>query len=391
MSQKTSQWSMLAEPITKPKNPYFGSGPCAKRPGWQVEVLKNAPLGTSHRSQQCLNMIQEVLAKSKALLNLPADYQIALLGGSDTASFESAMWNLLGENPVDVVFFEEFGRHWYNDITKQLKLSNVTAINANFGEVPDISKINCDNDVVLTLNGTTSGVCFNDLDFIPSNRKGLVLCDATSAVFSIPIDFTKLDAITYSWQKSLGGEAQHGILILSPRAIDRLNNYVPTWPIPRILQLTSQGKFNQQLFNGATINTPSMMCVFDALDSLNWALEQEKTKSLFQIVAENYQIVADFAENSHWLKPLCSNKKYRSKTSACFKIIDAEFNQLDEENQRKKLKELANFLGKHHAGFDFINHKAAPPSLRIWCGPTIDTQDLIIFLQWLEYGYSSCF
>lgn len=375
------------KPRSKPKNRCFGSGPCSKRPNWNEKILKNAPVGRSHRSTYCLDIIKDVLKKSREILDIPNDYKMGIIGGSDTGAFECAVWNLLGERGVDVVYFEEFGRHWRNDIIDQLKINDTREFRAEFGKIPDISNLDFNRDVVFTLNGTTSGVCFHNLNFIPNDRSGLVFCDATSAVFSIPIDFSKIDILTYSWQKSLGGEAQHGILVLSPRAIERLEKFNPERPIPRLFQIKKNGKIIEDVFNGSTINTPSMLCIYDALDSLNWCKKYGGIEKMYKIVNDNYLTLSSFIDSKSWIKNLCEERKFQSKTSVCFTINSEEFNKLDDLNKKQKINEIYQFISKEKVGFDFVNHKAAPPSFRIWCGPTVNKKDIEILCNWIEYGY----
>ncbi len=373
-------------PKIKPKNTCFGSGPCSKRPGFTVNILKDAPLGRSHRSAESLKLIREVIEKSVNLLNLPTDYKIAIMPASDTGAFEAAMWNMLGYKEVDVIFFEEFGKNWRNDIINELKIPNTREFKADFGKAPDLTNLDFSHDIVFTLNGTTSGVCFHNLDFIPSQRTGLVFCDATSAVFSIPIDFLKLDVITYSWQKSIGGEAQHGILILSPKAIDRLNTFQPLWPIPKIFQIKKNGKLDEEVFNGSTINTPSMLCIYDALDGMKW-LENIGQKNIYKIVNDNYTALANFIEETSWLTNMCHDEKYRSKTSVCFTINDLKFNSMLDADKKARIKSIAEIISQNNAGFDIINHKSAPASFRVWCGPTVQKNDILALCKWIDYAY----
>lgn len=372
----------------KPQNPCFSSGPCSKRPNWSPSVLNNALLGRSHRSADAMVQIKELLEKTRKLLDIPSDYKIGIFAGSDTGAFELALWNFIGYTGVNVMYQEHFGKVWHNDIVSQLQIKDVKTISADFGKVPDLSQIDFSKDLVFTLNGTTSGVCFKNLDFIPNNRKGLTICDATSIVYSIPIDFSKLDITTYSWQKSLGGEAQHGILILSPRAIERLKVYTPTWPIPKLFQIAKNGNIIEEIFEGSTINTPSMMCIHDCLDSINWANSIGGKNELFARVKRNFSALNDFIEKTSWLENLCYDTNYQSPTSVCFTINTKEFKSKTEEEQRTFIKNIVMEISKENAGFDFANHKAAPPSFRIWCGPTIETDDITAICNWIEYIYN---
>lgn len=374
--------------INKPKNKCFGSGPCSKFPNWSIENFKNIQFGRSHRAYHSVETINKILLYTKELLNIPKDYEVGIIGGSDTGAFECAMWNLLGKNPIDILCQEYFGKIWLNDIKDQLKIQDYNLFQAEYGEVPNINKLSKNRDLVFTLNGTTSGVCFNNLDFIEESENRIVLCDATSAVYSIPIDFKKLDAVTFSFQKSLGGEAQHGILILSPKAIKRINEYKPRWPIPRLFQITkNEGGLNYDIFKGNTINTPSMICIYDMLFAMEWAINNGGSDFLYQKVESNFKFLNEFIENNNkWLSNLCINENFRSKTSVCFKIIDKKLINTAEE-ERLILKKIAQILEKEDVGYDILNHKKAPPSFRIWCGPTINVEDIEILCQWIKYIY----
>lgn len=375
------------KPISKPSSNKFSSGPCAKRPEWNAEFLNQTELlGRSHRSKEVLQLINNVNALSAELLNVPADYKIAIMAASDTGAFEAAMWNMLGARGVDVVYFEAFGQEWYKAITEQLRLSDVRKFSAEFGKVPDISLLNFDRDVVFTLNGTTSGVCFNDLDFIPSDRKGLTFCDATSAAFSMPMDFSKLDVTTYSWQKSLGGEAQHGVLILSPRAVKRIEEYTPTWPLPKIYQLKKKGVFAAQVFEGSVINTTSTICILDAWDALSWIKKIGGAEGAYSRVNANFAAISDFLNSSENFENLCADKKFQSRTSVCFRPSGDWFKKLDEAEQRKFIDKVAKILQDEKVAFDIKGYNSAPPSFRVWCGVTANSSDIKILCQWFEYA-----
>lgn len=378
------------KPDLKPARNKFSSGPCIKRPNWNSDFLNQSELlGRSHRSKEVLNLINQVNALSLELLNVPKDYKIAIIAASDTGAFEAAMWNMLGARAVDVIYFEAFGAEWYKAISEQLKLKNVRKFSAEFGKMPDISEVNFDNDVVFTLNGTTSGVCFNDLDFIPNNRQGLTFCDATSAAFSMPIDFSKLDITTYSWQKSLGGEAQHGVMILSPRAIARISEYTPNWPIPKIYQLKKKGEFNAAVFEGSVINTTSTMCILDAFDALNWIKENGGIEAMYKRVDTNFSAVSNFLKNSENFENLCAEEKFRSRTSVCFQPKKSWFKALQENEQRKFIDKIAALLQAEKIAFDIKGYNSAPPSFRIWCGLTADASDIEILCQWFEYAFEA--
>ncbi len=376
------------QPTQKPNSNKFSSGPCAKRPNWNAEFLnKTELLGRSHRSKEVLKVINEVNALSLELLNVPKDYKIAIIAASDTGAFEAAMWNMLGERPVDVIYFEAFGAEWYKAITEQLRLPEVRKFSAEFGKVPEISAVDFNRDVVFTLNGTTSGVCFNDLNFIPSNRQGLTFCDATSAAFSMPIDFSKLDVTTYSWQKSLGGEAQHGVLILSPRAVERIENYTPNWPLPKIYQLKKKGVFSSAVFEGSVINTTSTICILDALDTLSWIKESGGIEAMYNRVNINFAAVSDFLKNSENFENLCADEKFQSRTSVCFRPSQSWFKDLPDAEQRKFIDKIAAILQSEKVAFDIKGYNTAPASLRIWCGLTVESSDVKILCEWFEYAY----
>lgn len=377
--------------MQKPNNNKFSSGPCAKYPSWNVDfITQNLHLlGRSHRSKEVQALINEVNNLSSDILQLPKDYKIAIIAASDTGAFECAMWNMLGERPLDVIYFESFGKDWYKDATKQLCLDNVREFSADFGKFPDISKVNFDNDVVFTFNGTTGGVCFDNLDCIPDNRKGLTLCDATSAIYSVPIDFSKLDVVTYSWQKSLGGEAQHGVLILSPRAVERLNNFHPQRPIPKIYQIKDGKQFNEKVFEGSVINTTSTLCLLDALSVLKWIKNNGGGDAMFARVNDNYQVISQAIDLSDNFENLCLNKKYQSKTSVCFTIKHAWFKELTLEKQQAFINEIAKILETNEVAFDIKGYKSAPPSFRVWCGLTIESADLKILFNWFEHAYKT--
>ncbi|MBM5782142.1 MAG: phosphoserine transaminase [Pelagibacterales bacterium] len=381
---------MTNKPNLKPQVNKFSSGPCAKRPNWNANFLNDTNLlGRSHRSKEVLKVINEVNSISSELLNLPEGYKIAIIAASDTGAFEAAMWNMLGVKGVDVIYFEAFGSEWYKAITEQLRIKDVRKYSANFGQFPDISKVDFDRDVVFTLNGTTSGVCINDLSFIPKNRKGLTFCDATSAAFSMPIDFAKLDVTTYSWQKSLGGEAQHGVLILSPNAVSRIKDYTPNWPLPKIYQLKKKGEFNASVFEGSVINTTSTICILDALDTLNWIKDNGGIEGMYKRVNENFETISDFLKNSPNFENLCADEKYQSRTSVCFKPSQNWFKEMSEDNQRKFIDKVASILQEEKVAFDIKGYNSAPPSFRVWCGLTVDSSDIKILCDWFEYAYET--
>ncbi|HYD19145.1 MAG TPA: phosphoserine transaminase [Patescibacteria group bacterium] len=379
----------MQKPTVKPACPNFSSGPCAKRPGWSVDALKGAPVGRSHRASIGVKKLAEVIDKSKAILNMPADYRLAIVPGSDTGAIEMAMWSMLGPLGVDVLGFEVFGKMWIIDVTKQLKLSDVRTFDVPFGAIPDLSKVDTDRDVVFTWNGTTSGVKIPNGDWIKDDRKGLTFCDATSAVFAMDLPWNKLDVVTWSWQKVLGGEAAHGMLALSPRAVERLNSYSPPWPMPKVFRLTKGGKLVEEPFEGKTINTPSMLAVEDCIDALNWAEGVGGLKGLIGRTNANLKAVEDWVEKTAWAEFLPETKETRSNTSICFKVVDPWLTAKDEEAQRKVIKSVESTLDKEGVAYEIANHRDSPPSFRLWGGATVETSDMKAVLEWISWGYES--
>ena len=378
----------MNKPSIKPNHPYFSSGPCSKRPGWSLNALSDAFLGRSHRAKTGKAKLNEVIIKSKQVLELPDDYFVGIVPGSDTGAIELAMWSLLGERPVEVCGWETFGLTWVKDITKQLKLPNVTTHQTStYGEIPDLSKVNFDNDVVFTWNGTTSGACVPDAEWIPNDRKGLSICDATSAVFAMDMDFTKLDVITWSWQKVLGGEGAHGMIALSPRAVERLENYEPSWPMPKIFQIAKNKKFTKDIFEGATINTPSLLATEDAIDALNWCIEVGGQKELIKRSKNNLEVIKNWIEKNDWVEFLATDPKTYSSTSICFKFTHPDFTKLDNDNQKKLVKELCSLIEKEDAGYDINAYKDAPAGIRIWGGATVESSDIEKVLPWIEWAF----
>ena len=378
----------MNKPNIKPNHPYFSSGPCSKRPGWSLNALSDAFLGRSHRAKTGKAKLNEVIIKSKQVLELPDDYFVGIVPGSDTGAIELAMWSLLGERPVEVCGWETFGLTWVKDITKQLKLPNVTTHQTStYGEIPDLSKVNFDNDVVFTWNGTTSGACVPDAEWIPNDRKGLSICDATSAVFAMDMDFTKLDVITWSWQKVLGGEGAHGMIALSPRAVERLESYEPSWPMPKIFQIAKNKKFTKEIFEGATINTPSLLATEDAIDALNWCIEVGGQSELIKRSKNNLEVIKNWIEKNDWVEFLASDPKTYSSTSICFKFTHPDFTKLDNDNQKKLVKELCSSIEKEDAGYDINAYKDAPAGIRIWGGATVESSDIEKVLPWIEWAF----
>ena len=377
----------MEKPSTKPKNPNFSSGPCAKRPGWSIDVLKNTPTGRSHRAKECKSKLNEVIVKSKQVLKLPDSYVLGIMTGSNTGALEAAMWSLLGCRGVDVLAWENFGKDWVLDVVEELKIEDKNIYLSPYGELPDLSKIDFSRDVIFTWNGTTSGVKVPDGKWIPNIREGLTICDATSAVFAMPIDFNKCDVVTWSWQKVLGGEAAHGMIALSPRAIERLENHKPKWPIPKVFRMTSNRKIMSGIFEGSTINTPSMLCVEDAIDALNWAEDIGGIEALIDRSMQSFHLISDWINKNYWVEFLAKNKDSRSNTSITFKICEDWFVVMKEEKQREIMKEIINLLTKEKVAHDINGYPKAPPSFRIWGGATVESDNVKKLLPWLEWAY----
>jgi phosphoserine aminotransferase len=376
------------KPAVRPAVPHFSSGPCAKRPGYSLENLKDAVLARSHRSKEGKARLKLAIEKSRAVLGVPADYLIGITAASDTGAFEMAMWSMLGARGVDVLAWESFGKDWATDVVKQLKLADVRVMEAAYGELPDLSKVDCNRDVVFTWNGTTSGVRVPNADWIPENREGLTFCDATSAAFAQELDWPKLDIVTYSWQKVLGGEAQHGMLILSPRAVARLESYSPPWPMPKLFRMTKGGKLNAEIFEGATINTPSLLCVEDYLDALRWAESIGGLKALFARADANFKAIDAWVQRTPWVDFLATAPATRSNTSVCLKIVDPDVLAAPPDAQAKIAKQIASVLEAEKVAMDIASYRDAPPGLRIWCGATVETADVEALLPWLDWAYA---
>jgi len=377
-----------AMPGLRPANPNFSSGPCAKRPGWSLEALKGAPLGRSHRAKIGKAKLQEAIDLTRAVLEVPADYRIGIVPGSDTGAFEMAMWTMLGARPVDVLAWESFGSGWVTDIVKQLKLKDTRVLDAPYGELPDFAQVDFDHDVVFTWNGTTSGVRVPNGDVIPADRQGLTFCDATSGAFAQALPWDKLDVVTFSWQKVLGGEAAHGMLILSPRAVERLETYKPAWPLPKVFRLTSGGKLSEGIFRGETINTPSMLCVEDYLDALKWAQSIGGLAGLIARADANTKVIADWVARTPWVGFLAADPAVRSNTSVCLRIVDPAVTALDAETQSGIAKAIASRLEKEKVAFDIGAYRDAPAGLRIWCGATVEAKDLQALTPWLDWAFA---
>ncbi len=378
-----------ARPAARPARPHFSSGPCAKRPGWSIEALKNALVGRSHRSKPGKARLQKAIDKTREILGVPADYRIAIVPASDTGAVEMAMWSLLGERGVDLVAFESFGEGWVTDAVKQLKLADTRTIKAGYGLLPDLSTVDTDRDVVFTWNGTTSGVKIPNGDWIKADRKGLTICDATSAAFAQELPWVKLDVTTFSWQKVLGGEAAHGMLILSPRAVQRLETFVPPRPLPKIFRMTSGGKLIEGLFKGETINTPSMICVEDYIDALAWAEKIGGLDALVKRANQNLAVIADFVGKSKWAGFLAEDPALRSNTSVCLRIVDPRVVALPAEAQAAIPKRIESLLDAEGIAHDINGYRDAPPGLRIWAGATIERSDLDALFPWLDWAFET--
>ena len=377
------------KPTARPKNTHFSSGPCAKRPGWTLEALSDALLGRSHRSKPGKAKLAEVIELSRTILGIPADYRIGIVPASDTGAVEMAMWSLLGARPVDMLAWESFGKDWVTDVVKQLKLADARTLQADYGSLPDLSQVDFGRDVVFTWNGTTSGVRVPDGDWIPAGRDGLTICDATSAAFAMDLPWDKLDVVTWSWQKVLGGEAQHGMLVLSPRAVARLESYKPSWPMPKSFRMTKDGKLNEGIFKGETINTPSMLAVEDAIDGLKWAQSVGGLPGLIERSEGNLRTLADWVARTPWIDFLAVEPSIRSCTSICLKIVDPEITALDSAAQADVAKKVAALLEKEGVALDAASYRDAPPGLRIWGGATIDRSDIEALIPWIEWAFET--
>ena len=377
-----------AKPGMRPARPEFSSGPCAKRPGWSPQNLQGAVLGRSHRSKLGKARLKEAIDRTREVLQVPDDFLIGIVPGSDTGAVEMAMWSMLGPKPVQLLAFESFGKDWVTDVTKQLKIE-AEVLDAPYGRLPDLSRVRPDADLVFTWNGTTSGVRVPNADFISADRTGVVICDATSAAFAQPLDWTKLDAVTFSWQKALGGEGAHGVLILSPRAVARLESYNPPWPMPKLFRLTKGGKVNLEIFEGSTINTPSMLCVEDYLDALAWASRIGGLAELQRRADSNLAVLEAWVAKTAWAGFLAEDPACRSNTSVCLKVIDPQISDLPAEARADFAKKLASLLEKEGVALDVGGYRDAPPGLRIWCGATVDASDLDALTPWLDWAFAS--
>lgn len=377
------------KPGNRPANPQFSSGPCAKRPGWTIEALKGALTGRSHRSKPGKAKLEQVITLSKDILGIPADYRLGIVPASDTGAVEMALWSLLGARGVDMLAWESFGKDWVTDVVKQLKLTDVRQMVAGYGALPDLTAVDFSRDVVFTWNGTTSGVRVANGDWIAADREGLTICDATSAAFAMDLPWDKLDVVTWSWQKVLGGEAAHGMIALSPRAVDRLLNYKPAWPLPKIFRMASNGKLSEGIFKGETINTPSMIAVEDALDGLTWAQSVGGLEGLIGRSESNLKAVADWVAATEWVDFLADTPETRSCTSICLKIVDPWATEQTAEAQAEIAKKLTSLLEKEGVALDAGSYRDAPPGIRIWGGATVENADIVALLPWLDWAYAT--
>jgi phosphoserine aminotransferase len=379
---------MADRPGVRPVTPHFSSGPCAKRPGWSLQVLTDAVLGRSHRSKIGKAKLKRAIDLTREVLEVPTDYRIGIVPASDTGAVEMALWSLLGPRAVTMLAWESFGEGWVTDVQKELKLKNVIVLKAPYGAIPDLSKVDPNSDVVFTWNGTTSGARIPNAEWIPANRAGLSICDATSAAFAQRLDWPKLDVATFSWQKALGGEAAHGMIVLSPRAVARLEGHTPAWPIPKIFRLTKGGKINEDIFEGGTINTPSMLCVEDWLDTLGWAKSVGGLNALVARADANATVIADWVARTPWIDFLTADPAIRSNTSVCLKVADPAVLKLPAEAQAKFIKGIAAALEREGVAYDIDAYRDAPPGLRVWCGATVERADLEALVPWLDWAYA---
>jgi phosphoserine aminotransferase len=379
---------MSNKPGVRPVTPHFSSGPCAKRPGWSLQALTDAALGRSHRSKIGKAKLKRAIDLTREVLEVPADYRIGIVPASDTGAVEMALWSLLGSRPVTMLAWESFGEGWVSDVQKELKLKDVAVLKAPYGALPDLGKVDPGTDVVFAWNGTTSGVRVPDADWIRADREGLTICDATSACFAQALDWSKLDVATFSWQKALGGEAAHGMIVLSPRAVDRLENFTPPRPLPKIFRLTKGGKISEDIFEGSTINTPSMLCVEDYLDALNWGKSIGGLKALIGRADANAKAIADWVARTPWIAFLADDPAIRSNTSVCLKIVDPAVLKLPADGQAKFAKTIAAALEKEGIAYDIDAYRDAPSGLRVWCGATVERADVEALTQWLDWAYA---
>ena len=379
---------MLEKPNKTPKRPNFSCGPCVKRPGCTINNLSTLDLlGRSHRSDICLKTLNEVISLTKETLDIPTDYKVAIVPGSNTGAFEMALWSMIGPLPVDALAWETFGSGWIYDLKDQLKIKDLRIHKADYSSIPNLSLVSDETDICFTWNGTTSGVKVPNADWISKNRKGITFCDATSAIYSQELDWNKIDVATFSWQKSMGGEGGHGILIISPKAIERLKNFKPNRPLPKLFRLLKDNEILDGIYEGKTINTPSMLCVADALDSLLWIKKLGGWKQTYKKSMGNFKVLSDWYENREWVSNSVKDKKIQSNSSICLEINDKRFLKLDIQNKWIFIQEMCSILEQNNAAFDIKGHRDAPPGLRIWCGPTVEEDDLRALLPWLDWSF----
>jgi len=381
--------SPTERPARLPARPFFSSGPCPKRPGWTPQVLANAFLGRSHRASEGKARLKAAIDKTRAILGVPDDYLCGIVPASDTGAFELAMWSMLGARSVDALAWESFGKGWVTDAQKQLKLDDLRVLEAGYGELPDLTRVDFDRDVLFTSNGTTSGVRIPNYDWIPDDRAGLTFADATSAAFAQPIDWPKVDVLTFSWQKVMGGEAAHGMLVLSPRAVERLEAFTPPRPLPKIFRLTKGGKVDRAIFEGATINTPSLLCVEDYLDTLKWGESLGGRSALFARADTNAKVINDWVDHTPWIANLAKDPVTRSNTSVCLEVVDPDIKTMSADAQAGFAKALAKRLEKEGAAYDIGAYRDAPPGLRVWTGATVEADDLHILTDWLDWAFAT--
>ena len=381
----------MIKPDVKPENNNFSSGPCSKRPGWNFGVLNKAILGRSHRSPEAKSRINYLINKVIETLSIPNDYYVGIVPGSDTGAVEIALWNLIGVQPVQMLVWDSFGNDWANDLKEQLKVNGLNILKADYGSIPNFDNINFNNDIIFNFNGTTGGVRVPNLDWIPLNRNGLTICDATSAAFAMEMDWCKLDVATFSWQKCLGGEGGHGILILSPNAVERLNTYIPSWPIPKLFNLKKNNKINISIFEGSTINTPSLLCIEDFIDALEWAKKIGGLQGLIEISNNNLKLIKDWVKITDWVDFLAQDERIISNTSICLRFSDMILNELDVNNQVLLEKNIVKILENENVAYDIGSYRSAPPGLRIWGGPTINSKDIKFLLPWLQWAFEDSY
>jgi len=381
----------MIKPDVKPDNNNFSSGPCSKRPGWNPSVLHKAVLGRSHRSNIAKARINYLINNIKEILLIPNDYLVGIVPGSDTGAVEIALWNLIGIQSVQMLVWDSFGNDWAKDLKEQLQVNGLNILKAEYGSIPNLHNIDFNDDIIFNFNGTTGGVKVPDLDWIPKKRNGLTICDATSAAFAMEMNWRKLDVSTFSWQKCLGGEGGHGILILSPKAVERINNYNPSWPIPKLFNLKKNNKINVSIFEGSTINTPSLLCVEDFIDALEWAKKIGGLQGLLDISNENLQLIKDWVKKTDWVEFLAQNELTISNTSICLKFSDSILNELNDENQILLEKNIVKILENENVAYDIGSYRSAPPGLRIWGGPTINPNNIKLLLPWLQWAFDDAY